>query len=137
MNSLLFVEETSKEITEKLNRISQQIWDFAELPYEEYQSAALLIDTLKEEGFTVKEGVAGIPTAFVARFSQGTGGMVAGFLGEYDALDALSQKQGIVQADPIQQGAPGHGCGHNLLGAGALGAALVLKKYLLENNISG
>ena len=137
MNPLSFVMNVSGEIEAELKQISRQIWSYAELPYEEVKSSALLQRVLKEEGFTVVEGVADIPTAFVASFENGTGGMTAGFLGEFDALDALSQKPEITVADPITQGAPGHGCGHNLLGVGALGAAVTLKKYLVENNMPG
>ncbi len=137
MKPLEYVLSASDKMENKLTDLSRKIWAYAELPYEEFQSAALLVDVLKEEGFKVDEGVAGIPTAFTATFAQGTGGMSVGFLGEYDALDALSQKAGIKTAEPIKQGDPGHGCGHNLLGAGAVGAALVLKDYLIQNNISG
>lgn len=137
MIPMTFVLDAANQIEEKLGNISRKIWEYAELPYEEVKSAALLTGVLKEEGFIVEEGVAGIPTAFVATFTNGTGGMVAGFLGEYDALDALSQKPDVIKADPIKAGAAGHGCGHNLLGAGALGAALVLKEYFIKNNVNG
>jgi len=131
-------EFVNQVIEEKKNLIldtSDKIWEFAELPYAETKSAALLCDVLKKEGFTVTEGVAEIPTAFTATF--GSGKPVIGFLGEFDALDILSQEAGNPVKSPVKEGTPGHGCGHNALGAGALGAAIALKEYLVNNNKPG
>jgi len=105
----------SKE--EKFWRISDAIWSYAELGLEEHKSSKLLADTLEEAGFKVDRGVAGMPTAFVASWSHGTGKPVIGFLAEYDALPMLSQKAGVPMQDPLVPGAPGHGCGHNTMGA--------------------
>jgi len=101
----------------KLWKISDAIWSYAELGLEEYKSSKLLADTLEEAGFKVERGVAGMPTAFVASWSHGTGKPVIGFLAEYDALPMLSQKAGSPTQDPVVPGAPGHGCGHNTMGA--------------------
>ena len=79
---------------EKFGKISDAIWSYAELGLEEYRSSKLLADTLEEAGFKVDRGVAGMPTAFVANWSHGTGKPVVGFLAEYDALPMLSQKAG-------------------------------------------
>ena len=107
--------------------ISDQVWHFAETRYRESRSAALLAETLEAAGFTVERGVAGIPTAFVAEY--GRGGPVIAILGEYDALPGLSQEALTVQ-QAREAGGNGHGCGHNLLGAGALAATLAVKESL-------
>ncbi|WP_232233346.1 hypothetical protein [Sedimentibacter sp. B4] len=125
MTDLEFIEKIIDEKKQLIIDVSHKIWNFAELPYAETKSASLLCDVLQQEGFKITLGVAEIPTAFTAVF--GTGAPVFGFLGEYDALDILSQEAGNPHKCPIKEGAPGHGCGHNLLGAGSLGAALAAK----------
>jgi aminobenzoyl-glutamate utilization protein B len=100
---------------EKFWRISDGIWGYAELGMEEYRSSKLLADVLETAGFKVDRGVAGMPTAFSATWSQGSGHPTIGFLGEYDALPMLSQKAGIPRQDALVPGAPGHGCSHNTM----------------------
>ena len=107
--------------------VAKQIWTFAEVGYQEEQSSALLQRHLQAAGFTVSRGVADIPTAFVATF--GSGKPVIGIVGEFDALPGLSQES-ISRRSPIGEDAPGHGCGHNLLGAGSLAAAIAVKEWL-------
>src|SRR5512141_1203606 len=92
---------------------ARQIWGFHELALEEKQSSALLAGLLEKEGFAVERGVAGMPTAFVAR--AGKGEPVVAVLAEYDALPELSQAGGAAKRQPVEAGGPGHGCGHNLL----------------------
>ncbi|WP_312810802.1 amidohydrolase [Sedimentibacter sp.] len=135
MKELKFIEEILKKKKEKIVDISDRIWEFSELPYDEYNSCRLLTEALEDEGFIINRGVADMPTAFTASF--GNGKPVFGFLGEYDALDKLSQTAGCTERNPVVEGKPGHGCGHNLLGAGSLGAALVMKEYLSVNKLSG
>jgi len=120
---------------DKLCKISDQIWGYAETRYEEYKSSALLCETLAEEGFAVEQGAAGMETAFVATY--GDGKPVIAFLGEYDALYGLSQEAGIAEKRSLVEGGNGHGCGHHALGTGALAAALALKNYMTENDIPG
>ncbi|MNW26012.1 p-aminobenzoyl-glutamate hydrolase subunit B [compost metagenome] len=115
--------------------VSDRIWEFAEVRYEEVQSAALYSKVLKQEGFEVTEKAGGLPTAVVG--SYGSGGPVIAFLGEFDALSGLSQFAGKTEHNPIVAGTSGHGCGHNLLGAGAFAAAVAYKDYLQANNIPG
>ena len=115
--------------------ISDKIWDNPETAFLETVSAGILIDALKAYGFEVTEKLAGIDTAFSGRF--GSGKPVIGILGEYDALSGLSQVEGSAVKQPIVDGAPGHGCGHNLLGVGALAAAVGVKKYIEETGCSG
>jgi len=110
---------------------SDQVWEFAELRFEEKQSAELLMGLLEKAGFVIERKAAGLETAFVASYGQG--GPVIGILGEYDALPGLSQVADLAEKKPMIPGAPGHGCGHNLLGMAAVAAAVAaadhLKKY--------
>ena len=109
-------------------RVSDAVWEYAELSLQEEKSAACYSEVLKAEGFQVESGICGIPTAFSASF--GSGRPVIGILAEYDALSGLSQKGGALEREEAVPGGCGHGCGHNLLGAGALAAALGVKDYL-------
>lgn len=115
--------------------VSDSIWDFAETRFEEVESADLLCKTLEQEGFAVEKGVAGLATGFVGSF--GNGSPVIAVLGEFDALASLSQQAGTAAFDPVVPGANGHGCGHNLLGAGSLAAAFAVKNYLQQHGLSG
>lgn len=135
MTDFDFINKVIENKKELLIDVSTKIWNYAELPYAEAKSAELLKNVLEGEGFKVTTGVADIPTAFTAVIGEGS--PVFGFLGEYDALDILSQEGGNPRKCPIKEGAPGHGCGHNLLGAGSLGAAVAAKEYLKENNLQG
>lgn len=112
--------------------VSDKIWEYAELSLMEFQSAALYCQVLKEQGFTVESPVAGIETAFKA--SYGSGKPVIGLLAEFDALSGLSQEAGSTSRKELVRGGSGHGCGHNLLGAGSLAAALAVKAYLEEGH---
>jgi len=114
--------------------ISRQIWEFAEVGYKEQKSSELLKSELRNAGFTLQENVAGIPTAFTAAWGQGK--PVIAVLGEYDALPALSQES-IPERKPLLDGAPGHGCGHNLLGTASLFAAISIKDWLADKKIAG
>ncbi len=129
------IDDIIEEKSALFIKASDQIWEYAEMRFAEYQSAALLCDILEGEGFSVEKGLAGISTAFVASF--GCGSPVVAILGEYDALAGLSQKSGIAKQEPVVTGQNGHGCGHNLLGAGALAAAVAIKHYLAENKMQG
>ena len=124
--------DSNKELFIKVN---DQIWEYAETRFEEYKSAELLEQVLAEHGFTVKKNLAGMETAFVAEY--GSGQPVIGILGEYDALSGLSQQGGSIVRQPIVDGAPGHGCGHNTLGAASLAAAMAVKEYLEQSKSAG
>jgi aminobenzoyl-glutamate utilization protein B len=115
--------------------LSDSIWDFAELKFEERQSAGVLANALEENGFVVRRGVAGMDTAFIGEFGHGK--PVIAFLGEFDALAGMSQMAGVAEAKPLQPDATGHGCGHNLLGVGSLMAAIALARHLKANNLPG
>jgi aminobenzoyl-glutamate utilization protein B len=114
--------------------VSDKIWDLAEVGLQENESAALLQKLLAENDFSVQAGVSGMPSAFVATW--GSGKPVIGFLGEYDALPGLSQKR-CPTRDPVKSGAPGHGCGHNLLGTAAAASAIAAKKDLESRGLPG
>ena len=117
----------------KYGEIAHKIWSFAEMGYQEEQSVALLQKTLKEEGFTIEDGVAGMPTAFIA--SYGSGKPIIAVLGEYDALPGLSQQ--AVTHKESAGGVAGHACGHHLFGTASTAAAISIKKYLVESGKSG
>ncbi|MDR1730826.1 MAG: amidohydrolase [Synergistaceae bacterium] len=124
------IERRSRALTE----LADRIWEFAEPAFREVRSAEALAEYLRGEGFKVTMGVADIPSAFVAEY--GTSGPVVGFLGEYDALPGLSQKICVEKAPAIPGGA-GHGCGHNLLGVGSLGGALLVKDAIESGAVKG
>lgn len=115
--------------------LAKEIWDYAELSYEEFKSSAALIKALKDQGFEVEEGIADMPTAFKASYKCGSGKPVIGLLAEYDALSGLSQKAACPRQEAIEPGGSGHGCGHNLIGAGCYAAAVALKEYFNAHSI--
>lgn len=118
----------------ELTSLSDQIWAFAETALRETRSSKALADYAEKQGFEVKRGVAGMPTAFVASYGQGR--PIIGILGEYDALPGISQKASPVK-EPYEAGAAGHGCGHNLFGAASLGAAVAVKELIAAGKLKG
>lgn len=120
--------------SEHYGELSRRIWEFAEVGYKENKSADLLKAELRSAGFRIEENIAGIPTAFVATY--GSGKPVIGILGEYDALPGLSQDS-TPEKKPVSEGAPGHGCGHNLFGVASAFAAITVKDHLVEKKLSG
>lgn len=114
--------------------LSDEIWGYAELGYKEFNSSKTIEDALEEAGFTLERGVAEIPTAFVARY--GRGGPVIGILGEFDALPGLSQDC-VPYRKPLENGAPGHGCGHNLLGVAGLASVMAIKQAIDAGEAKG
>lgn len=118
-------------------RLADDIWRYAELGYHEQKSAAAHIAFLRSAGFRVREGVAGIPTAFVAE--AGSGGPVIAILGEFDALSGLSQESLALHSCPSSEIANGngHGCGHHLLGTSAHLAAVAVKNALERHRMAG
>tara|TARA_B110000090_G_scaffold148304_1_gene162733 strand:+ start:315 stop:1754 length:1440 start_codon:yes stop_codon:yes gene_type:complete len=118
----------------ELIKISDEIWGLAETAFEETKSAEILASYAEKQGFNVERGVAGMPTAFVATY--GSGSPVISVLGEFDALPGISQKATPTKS-PLKEGAAGHGCGHNLFGAGSLGAAIAIKELIQTGKIKG
>src|SRR5438309_6873848 len=115
--------------------LSKQIWEYAETGLKEDKSAAAIEELLEKEGFKVQRNVGGIATAFVA--TAGIGSPVVAVMAEYDALPGLSQKPGEARKDPEKEGAPGHGCGHNLLGTAALAAGVAANRARIEQKLPG
>ena len=127
---LATVEKHEKALT----AISDSIWALAEEAFEEEKSSKILADYAEKNGFTVERGVAGMPTAFVATY--GSGKPVISVLGEFDALPGISQKAQPTKA-PLNEGAGGHGCGHNLFGTASLGAAIAAKELIEQGKLKG
>ncbi len=130
-NAVEYIDKTKKIYTD----VSDKIWADPELSLKEWHAAALYEQVLKDHGFTVETGLAGIETAFSGTF--GHGHPVIGVLGEFDALSGLSQECGAVAHHPLVEGGAGHGCGHNMLGSGALAAAFAIKNYLETTKTEG
>jgi len=118
----------------ELAKINEKIWSYAEVAMEEYESAELLASYLEKKGFKVTRGVASMPTAFVAVY--GSGEPVIGILAEYDALPGLSQKP-VPSKQPVEEGKPGHGCGHNIFGTASTAAAVAMKEVMEKQKLSG
>jgi aminobenzoyl-glutamate utilization protein B len=129
-NALNWISENEQEII----RVSDEIWNFAELGYQEFKSSALIADHLRKAGFKIEMGVSEIPTAFVATY--GSGKPVIGVMGEYDALFGLSQKVST-QKEPVTEGAPGHACGHNIHGTSGMAGAIAAKVAVEKEGIPG
>ena len=124
-----------QDFEQQFTSISDQIWEFAEPRYQEFHSSALQADFLEQEGFTVTRNLGGIATAFSASF--GSGHPVIGLLGEYDALPCMNQIADSPEKQTDLPGAAGHGCGHNLLGTGAMEAACLIRNWLLQTHSEG
>ncbi len=125
-----WIEKNQKRIIE----ICDTIWEYAELGLMEHKSSKLLANELERHGFKVERGVAGMPTAFVATW--GSGHPVIGVMGEYDALPGISQKP-VPYQDPLVEGAPGHGCGHNIHGVSGMAGAVAVKAAMEEAGLPG
>lgn len=128
---LTFIDENQNIFID----VSDKIWDFAETAFEEYQSVDCICEVLKAQGFQVEKGIGGIETAFSGTY--GSGHPVIGILGEFDALSGMSQQAGSELRHEVISGGNGHGCGHNMFGAGSLAAAVAVKEYLKANGGSG
>ena len=123
-----------EELSGPFSKVAMQIWEWAEIGYQEHKSSGLLQEELRKAGFRIEAGVAEIPTAFVA--SYGSGKPVIAILGEFDALPGVSQT-----AAPKREERPGvkagHACGHHLFGAGSAAAAIAIKEWLQKSGKSG
>ena len=131
-------QEALKSIErERMNicQASDRVWENPETAFQEFKSVGILCELLEKEGFKVERDLAGIKTAFSGTYGHGK--PVIGFLGEFDALSGLSQMEGTTEKKAIADGEPGHGCGHNLLGAGSVAAAVAMKEYLEKNGKEG
>tara|TARA_B100001250_G_scaffold200502_1_gene171924 strand:+ start:3081 stop:4526 length:1446 start_codon:yes stop_codon:yes gene_type:complete len=119
----------------RFENVALEIWEYAELGYQENQSSNLLAKSLEDEGFVINKGLGGIPTAFIAEFNNG--GPIIGILGEFDALPGLAQTTSPFKEIKNNETGAGHACGHHLFGAASAWAAVAIKEWLVENNVPG
>ena len=124
------IERQYKQLTD----LSDRIWSYEEIAFQEDQSAAALKAYAKANGMRITENIGDIPTAFTAEF--GSGKPVIGILGEFDALPGLSQAT-VPKKQPLNEGGAGHGCGHNLFGTASLGAAVAIKELIESGQLKG
>ena len=117
-----------------LTDLSDKIWSYEEIAFQETRSAAALKEYARAQGFTIRENIGEIPTAFTAEY--GSGKPVIGILGEFDALPGLSQAT-VPRKQVLHEGGAGHGCGHNLFGTASLGAATAIKQLIEAGELSG
>ncbi|GAB3807232.1 M20 family metallopeptidase [Spirosoma humi] len=120
---------------EQAQQINDMLFSFAELGFQEEESFKYLTTLLEKEGFTVKKGVAGIPTAWIATWGSGKPLIAVG--SDIDCIPKASQKPGVAYKDPIVEGAPGHGEGHNSGQALNIVAVLAVKKLMEREKIPG
>ena len=130
-----FVLESINNHKQKFEDVAMEIWDYAELGYQENRSSDLLVQSLEDEGFSIKKNLAGIPTAFIAEFENG--GPIIGILGEFDALPGLAQSNSPFKEVVNNDTGAGHACGHHLFGAASAWAAVTIKDWLVTNNVKG
>ena len=138
ISNLIIAEDiiySIKDHKENFQDVALEIWEFAELGYQEIKSSNRLAESLESEGFKIEKGVAGIPTAFIAEFNNG--GPVIGILGEFDALPGLAQTNSPFKEVIDNSTGAGHACGHHLFGAASAWAAVAVKEWLVKNNIKG
>jgi len=138
---MLWAQKTKKDVIKAMDSksgdyttIAMQIWNYAEVGFQETQSSALLQETLSKNGFKIEKGVAGMPTAFIA--SYGEGKPVIAILGEFDALPGVSQ-EAVPEKKPIEGKGAGHACGHHLFGTASSAAAIAVKDWLIANKKQG
>ena len=124
--------ESRAKLTQEIN---DQIFSYGELGFQEFETSKYLVAILRREGFTVEEGYAGIPTAWVATW--GSGKPVIALGSDIDAIPQASQMPGVACRLPMIPGAPGHGEGHNSGQAVVVTAALAVKKLMMEEKLSG
>ena len=129
------VLEAASAIDDEISGMAGALWQFAEIALQEEKSSRFLVEVLSEAGFRLESGVADMPTAFVAEWGQGR--PIIGILAEYDALPNIGNDP-VPRLERRSDGHPhGHGCGHNLFGAGSVGAAMALKRAMQEHDIGG
>ena len=127
--ALAMVESRAKQVQE----IVDMLFSFQELGFQEFESTKYLTGILAKEGFTVERGVAGIPTAWTARWSQGSGKPEVSLGSDVDGIPQAGQKPGVGFKDPMIGGAPGHGEGHNSGQAVNVVAAIVVNQLMLRD----
>lgn len=129
--ALTLVSSREKQVQETVD----MVFSFAELGFQETETSKYLTGILENNGFTVEKGIAGIPTAWMAKW--GSGSPVIALGSDIDCIPKASQKPGVAYKDPIVEGAPGHGEGHNSGQAVIIYAALAVKELMEKNHLSG
>ena len=138
LSGIISADDVLKNIEkhkQKFEIVANEIWDYAEVGYQELKSTNLLINALQSQGFEIKTNLAGIPTAFIAEFNNG--GPIIGILGEFDALPGLAQTKSPFKEVINNSTGAGHACGHHLFGAASAWATVAIKEWIVENNIEG
>lgn len=130
-----FIVDWNNKNQKEFYDIEHEIWNTPELSMQEHKSSKTLKELLKKYGFEVEEGVADMPTAFIATYGEGK--PVIGINAEFDALPGLSQDGVSLEKQPLVEGGPGQGCGHNLLGTGGVKAACAIKAAIEKFNLKG
>jgi len=133
LNKAAVIESVEKQFKD-LRDLSDRIWSYEEIAFQETKSARDLAEYAENQGFKVTQNIGEIPTAFTAEY--GSGSPVIGILGEFDALPGLSQKT-VPHKEVLHQGGAGHGCGHNLFGVASLGAATAIKDLISDGKLKG
>ena len=128
------LDQTINKHQSQFENIAMQIWDLAEVGYQEYKSSKLLQDALEDHGFKIQNNVANIPTAFIAEY--GSGKPVIAILGEFDALPGVAQSASPFK-ESYKDNQAGHACGHHLFGSGSAWSSVVIKEWLIANKIRG
>ena len=128
------LDHTINKHQSQFENIAMQIWDLAEVGYQEYKSSKLLQDALEDHGFKIQNNVANIPTAFIAEY--GSGKPVIAILGEFDALPGVAQSASPFK-ESYKDNQAGHACGHHLFGSGSAWSSVVIKEWLIANKIRG
>ncbi len=130
--------EAGVEARAKLaQQMNDSIFSFGELAFQEVETSKYVTDVLEKNGFTIQRGVAGLPTGWTATWTHGQGGPVIVLGSDIDGIPKASQKPGVPWHDPLIEGAPGHGEGHNSGQALNVVAALAVKEIMERDNIPG
>lgn len=135
MTNASLIRDLVEQQQPRFTALADRVWETPEICYQEVQSAAAHAAELEALGFRVSTGSAGIPTSTIGE--AGHGGPVIAFIGEFDALPHLSQQAGVARQIELTEGGHGHGCGHHLLGAGAMLAAAAVKDWLAAEQRQG
>jgi aminobenzoyl-glutamate utilization protein B len=123
--------------TKLAQEINDSLFSFSELGFQEMETQRYLGELLQKNGFTIEKGTAGMPSGWMARWSNGTGGPTIALGSDVDCIPKASQKPGIPWHEPMIEGAPGHGEGHNSGQAVNIVAALTVQELMKKNNIPG
>jgi len=126
--------EQDKKMTQVM---IDKVFSFGELGFQEFETSKYLSKILEENGFDIEYQISGIPTSWLATWSNGEGGPTIALGSDFDGVPSTSQYPGVAYEKPVVEGAPGHGEGHNIGLPIVITSAISIKKIMIENNISG